>query len=336
MRFLRTSWQVIRATFGEWSHARASRLGAALSYYTVFSLAPVLLVITAVAGLFLGADAAQGRLTQELNDLLGPQAGGVVQSMLAKASERKGGIIATIVGLATLLAGSTGVMLELQSALNTVWQVTPKPGRGLKGVVKDRTIGLALLISLGFLLIVSLAASAALGAFGHVLDSFLPGAVLLGTIINLAFSLTMIAGFFALLLKVLPDAEVAWRDVWIGAVVTSALFHIGKVGIGLYLGHASVSSAFGAAGSLAVLLVWVYYSSQIVLFGAAFTRVYAERFGSHVVPDKDAVPAPSEPQERIAVQQELEGKPPQSPKRGRDDGQTDPTHGERGAAQARS
>lgn len=306
MKRLQTSWQVTRATFGEWSDARASRLGAALSYYTVFSLAPVLLVITAVAGLFLGAEAAQGRLTHELDALLGPQAGAVVQTMLAKASERKGGIIATVVGLVTLLAGATGVMLELQSALNTVWHVTPKPGRGIKGVLKDRTIGLALLISLGFLLIVSLVASAALGAFGHLIDRYMPGAVVLGHVLNLAFSMAMIAGFFALLLKVLPDAEVAWRDVWIGAIVTSLLFHIGKVGIGLYLGHASVSSAFGAAGSLAVLLIWVYYSSQIVLFGAAFTRVYAERFGSHVAPDKDAVPAPSEPEARISAEQALE------------------------------
>jgi membrane protein len=305
MKALRTSWQVIKATFGEWSTAHASRLGAALSYYTVFSLAPILLVITAVAGLFLGPEAAQGRLTDELNGLLGPQAGSVVQTMLAKASEQKSGIIATIVGVATLLAGATGVMLELQAALNAVWRVAPKPGRGIKGVLKDRTIGLALLISLGFLLIVSLAASAALGAFGHMLDSLMPGAVVLGYVINFSFSLVMIAGFFTLLLKVLPDAKVAWRDVWIGAIVTSFLFHIGKLGIGLYLGHASVSSAFGAAGSLAVLLIWVYYSSQIVLFGAAFTRVYAERFGSHVVPDKDAVPAPSEPQARIAAEQAL-------------------------------
>jgi membrane protein len=305
MKRLRTGWNIMKATFKEWSTARASRLGAALSYYTVFSLAPILLVITAVAGLFLGAEAAQGQLTSELNSLLGPEAGSVVQTMLAKASERKSGIIATIVGLVTLVAGATGVMLELQSALNTVWHVTPKPGRGIKGVLKDRTIGLALLISLGFLMIVSLGASAALAGFGHLLERLMPGAAVLGFILNLSLSLALISGFFALLLKVLPDAEIAWRDVWIGSVVTSVLFHIGKVAIGLYLGHASVTSAFGAAGSLAVLLVWVYYTSQIVLLGAAFTRVYAERFGSHVRPDEDAVPAASEPQARIAAESAL-------------------------------
>jgi membrane protein len=312
LKFLRAAWALIKETFSEWSAAKAPRLGAALAYYTVFSLAPILLVVIAVAGFFLGPEAAQGRLTEELGGLLGADAASVVQTMLAKASERKAGIAATIIGLVTLLAGATGVMIELQGALNTVWEVVPKPGRGIKGILKDRALGLALVISIGFLLLVSLVASAALAAFSDVLDRIMPGAVVLGYVLNNTVSIAVIGAFFALLFRVLPDAKIAWRDVWVGALVTSTLFHIGKFAIGLYLGKASVGSAFGAAGSLAILLIWVYYSAQIVLLGAEFTRVYANRFGSHVVPDKDAVPAPSDPQERIAQSKQLKRDEPRS------------------------
>jgi membrane protein len=305
MRFLRAAWALIKETCSEWSTAKAPRLGAALAYYTVFSLAPILLVVIAVAGFFLGPEAAQGRLTDELAGLLGADAASVVQSMLAKAGERKAGILATVVGLVTLLAGATGVMIELQGALNTVWEVVPKPGRGIKGILKDRALGLALVMSIGFLLLVSLVLSAALAAFSDVLERIMPGAVVLGYVLANTITIAVIGAFFALLFKVLPDAKIAWRDVWVGALVTSALFHVGKFAIGLYLGKASVGSAFGAAGSLAILLIWVYYSAQIVLFGAEFTRVYANRHGSHVVPDKDALPAPSEPELRIAMDKKL-------------------------------
>jgi membrane protein len=324
LKFVRSTWSLVKETFSEWSAAKAPRLGAALSYYTVFSLAPVLLVVIAVAGFFLGPEAAQGRLTEQLTGLLGQDAASVVQGMLAKAGERKAGIIATAIGLATLLAGATGVMLELQGALNTVWEVVPKPGRGIKGILKDRALGLALVISIGFLLLVSLVLSAALAAFSGLLESIMPGAVVLGYVLNNAVSIFVIGAFFALLFKALPDAKIAWRDVWVGSLVTSFMFHIGKFAIGLYLGKASVGSAFGAAGSLAILLIWIYYSSQIVLLGAEFTRVYANRYGSRVVPDANALPAPSGPELRIALDKKLK----QDERNKRQDGK-----GERASAQ---
>lgn len=303
--FLSSVWFLVRETFREWSNDQAPRLGAALSYYTVFALAPILLVVIAVAGFFLGPKVAQGHLSQQLNDLLGSQAASVVQTMLVQAGEHKAGIVATLVGLGTLLIGATGVMLELQAALNTVWKVVPKPGSGVKRVLLQRVLSLALVISIGFLLLVSLVMSAALAAFGDLLGRLLPGGLLLGYALNYGVSLFVVGLFFALLFKLLPDARISWRDVWIGALVTSVLFHIGKFAIGLYLGKASVASAFGAAGSLAILLVWIYYSSQIVLLGAEFTRVYANRFGSHVVPKPGAMPAPSDPHQLLALQKQL-------------------------------
>jgi membrane protein len=204
-----------------------------------------------------------------------------------------------------LLVGATGVMVELQAALNTVWKVVPKPGQAVGKQIRSRLIGLGLVLSMGFLLLVSLVLSAALAAVGGFLARLAPEWVVLGYVFNYGVSLFMIALFFALIFKVLPDAKISWHDVWVGALVTSALFHLGKFLIGLYLGKASVASAFGAAGSLAVLLVWVYYSAQIVLLGAEFTRTYANRFGSHVVPEKHAVEAPHGAAERLAVERVL-------------------------------
>lgn len=283
---------LVVTTFREWSSDQAPRLGAALSYYTIFSLAPVLVVVMAVAGFFLGPEAAQGRLNAQLDSLFGSEGASIVQAMLVKAGERKAGLMATAIGLGTLLLGATGVMLELQSALNAVWKVVPKPGRGFTVILRDRALALGLVISIGFLLLVSLVLSAALAAFGDMLGRIVPGGLALGYFLNYGVSLFVVGAFFSLLFRLLPDAKISWHDVWIGALVTSALFHVGKLLIGLYLGKASVGSAFGAAGSLAILLVWIYYSSQIVLLGAEFTRVYANHFGSHVVPKPDALPAP--------------------------------------------
>ncbi len=305
LRFGGKVWLLMKESFREWSADNAARLGAALSYYTVFALAPLLLIITAVAGLFLGEEAVRGKLDNQLAGLVGADAAGVIQSAVAKASEQKSGIIATVVGLVTLLVGATGVMLELQAALNTVWKVIPKPNRGIKGMLRDRFLSLGLVLSFGFLLIVSLTVSSVLHAVGQWLSSFVPEWVILGYVLNYGVSIGAIALLFALMFKLLPEAKVAWRDVWVGAVVTSLLFHVGKYVISMYIGKASVGSAFGAAGSLAALLVWIYYSSQIVLLGAEFTRAFANHFGSHVVPTKDAVPAPTEEMARLATERAL-------------------------------
>jgi membrane protein len=284
---------LIRDAAKEWSKDKAPRLGAALSYYTVFAIAPVLLLAISVAGLVLGTDAAQGRILDELRGLFGPETARMIQEALAKSAERKSGILGTVVGVATLILGSTAVMIELEAALNAVWKVAPKPGQGLKGVLRTRLLSLGLVLSIGFLLLVSLVTSAALAALGSQLERFtFPGAAILGQVLNNLLSLALIAVFFALIFKYLPDAKITWRDVWVGALITSALFHVGKIAIGVYLGRATIASTFGAAGSLAVLLVWVYYSAQIVLYGAEITRLFAERYGSGVRPAETAISAP--------------------------------------------
>jgi membrane protein len=276
---------LVRDAFTEWKADKAPRMGAALSYYTVFALAPMLLVAISVAGLVLGTEAAQGRIIDELRGLLGTDAAALVQRMLARSSRRADGVIGTVVGVGTLLLGATAVMIELEAALNAVWKVAPR--RGLRGMLKDRLLSLGLVLSLGFLMVVSLAASAVLGAVGGLLDrvSF-PGAAIIGQVSGNLVSLGVIALFFALVFKFLPNTTIAWRDVWFGALVTSALFHIGKIAIGLYLGRATIASTFGAAGSLAVLLVWVYYSAQIVLFGAEITHLFASRYGTTATPSR--------------------------------------------------
>jgi len=241
----------------------------------------------------------------QLEGLLGHDSAAVVQTMLAKASQRGSGVIAIVAGLVTLLIGATGVVIELQDAINTVWKVIPKPGRGIRGLIRDRLLSVGLILSFGFLLLVSLVISAGLEFIGSVLGRAIPGWVILGYILNYGVSLMAIAALVAMIFKILPDAHVAWKDVWIGAFVTSVLFHMGKYLIGLYVGRASVGSAFGAAGSLAVLLVWIYYSAQLILLGAEFTRCYATRFGHCVVATKGAIAAPETPLARLAAEKQL-------------------------------
>jgi membrane protein len=291
MRALKTAWSMTRQTFSEWSDDKGGRLGAALSYYTVFSLAPLLLLIISIAGLAFGRDAAEGRIFDQLSGILGADSAKLIQAAVAKAGSTKGGVIGTIVGIVALIAGATGIVVELQDALNTVWKVKPKPNRGVWGVVRTRILSVAMILSLGFLLLVSLVVSAALAALSGWLRGVIGDVAIIGWFLDLVVAIAVITTLIALIYKILPDARVAWRDVWVGAAATAVLFLIGKYLIGLYIGKASVGSAFGAAGSLAVLLVWIYYSAQIVLLGAEFTRVYANRFGHKVRPSAQAVPA---------------------------------------------
>jgi len=281
----------------EWWNHKAPRLGAALSYYTVFSLAPVLVLVVAVAGFFFGAKAIEGRIVGEMQGLLGHAAASMLQTMLAASSGKKSGALATAIGILVMLIGATTVMIELQDSLNTVWKVVPKANLGIKGVLRDRLLSLGLILSFGFVLLVSLGMSAGLSALGMWMRGFIPAWVLIGNLLSELISFGSIALFIALIFKTLPAVRVAWRDVWLGAALTSALFHGGKYLIGLYIGKASVASTFGATGSLAALLVWVYYSSMIMLLGAEFTRAYAAKFGSGVQPDATADPAPDAPPE---------------------------------------
>ncbi len=291
-RFFQNASDLARQSFKEFQSDQAARLGAALSYYTVFSIAPIILVVIGVAGLVWGQDAARSEVGQQLASLFGKDAAGLIQSVVVKASEKKSGVLSSVVGLVTLIFGATGVMIELQGALNTVWKVKPQPGLGVGSFVRQRLLSFALIMSIGFLLLVSLVASTSLEVVSHWMGGLIPGWVFLGYVLNYGLSLAGVTLFFALIFKVLPDVKVAWRDVWIGGFATSVLFNLGKYLISLYLGRASPASAFGAAGSLAILLVWVYYSSQIVLLGAEFTRVYANKFGKTILPDKNALAAP--------------------------------------------
>jgi len=284
----RTAWHLLKEAFSDWSHDRAPRLGAALAYYTVFSLVPFLVVIIALIGLVFGQEAAQSAILSQIAALVGEQSAAAIKDMIQRADQPSTGVFATVIALATLLLGASGVFGQLQDALNTVWGVEPKEGRGLWGFIKDRFLSFVAVLGTGFLLLVSLVLSSALAAMGKWFSGLLPLPEAVLELMNVALSFVVVTGLFALIFKVLPDAKVAWRDVWVGAALTSILFTVGKFALGLYLGKSNVASAYGAAGSLVLVLLWVYYSAQILLFGAEFTQVYANEVGERIVPAPDA------------------------------------------------
>ena len=284
----RALWGLLRQASREWMEDKAPRLGAALAYYTIFSLTPLLLIAIAIAGLVFRKEAAQGQIIGQIRNLIGPQGAQAIEAMLASAGRPGSGYTATGIGVVLLLVGSMGLFGQLQDAMNTVWEVQPKPGRGLLGLLRDRLLSLGMVMGTVFLLLVSLIVSAALASLESLFGDWLASRV--GQVVNFVVSFGIITGLFAMIYRFLPDAKVAWRDVWLGAAITSLLFAIGKTLIGLYIGHSSVASAYGAAGSLVVLLIWTYYSAQIFLFGAELTQAYADRFGSRIVPGEDAEP----------------------------------------------
>jgi membrane protein len=247
--------------------------GAAIAFYAVTSIAPVLLIVIAIAGLAFGQDAAENAIKGQLSALMGEQTADVVQTAVANASGKSSGILATLIGIATLIATASGVFGEMQSALNAIWKVQPS-GTTLSRLVRARAASLGLVAALGFLLMVSLVVSAGLTAFGNYLNSLFPFGALVLSILNVVVSLLLISLLFAAIYKVLPDRHLQWRDVILGAVVTAVLFTIGKALIGWYIGSSAVASSYGAAGALIVLLLWVYYSAQIFLLGAEFTKVF--------------------------------------------------------------
>lgn len=281
---------LLKATWAEWNEDKAPRLGAAFAYYTVFSLSPLLIVLLAIAGAVFGDEAARGQVSAEISKSIGPDAAKSIEEMIQTASERKTtGLFASIAGIATLLLSSSALFGQLQDALNTIWEVAPKPGQGFMAVVRQRFLSFSMVLGTGFLLLVSLATSAAVSALGTFMGDVLPIPEFLLHIINFVIAFAVTTLLFAMIYKVLPDAEVQWRDVWVGAVITSMLFGIGRFALGLYLGKSGVSSAYGAAGSLVLILLWIYYAAQILFFGAEFTQVYANTFGSKVKPSANAV-----------------------------------------------
>lgn len=278
-----------------WWDDDALRLGASLAYYTLFAIAPILLVATAIAGMVFGADAVNGEIVGQLDHLIGREGARAVQSLLEGASQRRTGILATVVGSITFVVAATGAFLELQAALNTIWRVQVKPGVNLKAFLIDRVRSFGLVMAIGFLLMVSLAVTAALAALNGWLSQYAPDVPLLWSGVSMLVSLTVTTGLFALLFRFLPDVRLRWRDVMTGALATAVLFTIGQLLIGLYLGQSSMASSYGAAGSVMILLLWVYYSCQIVLFGAEFTRVYAQRDGTKPPPESFAQKDPDAP-----------------------------------------
>ena len=271
-----------------WWDDDAIRLGASLAYYTLFALAPILLVATAVAGIVFGAQAARGQIVGQLDQLVGPDGARAVQSLLEGASHRRAGMLASVLGGITFVVAATGAFLELQAALNTIWRVKPNPRANVRGFVVDRLRSFGLVVAIGFLLMVSLAVTASLAAFNAWLAHRSPSIPLVWSEVNALASVVVTTALFALLYRFLPDVRLRWRDVTTGAFVTAILFTVGQQLIGLYLGQSSVSSSYGAAGSVMILLLWVYYSCQILLFGAEFTRVYAQRHGANARPQSYA------------------------------------------------
>jgi membrane protein len=270
-----------RRAIAAWVDDYAPSMGAALAYYTLFSIAPLLLIVISIAGLVFGADAARGQIFAQLRELMGEEGAATVQSLLQSVNKPAQGVIATIVGAAVLLLGAMSVFGELQNSLDRIWRAPPRAdGAGLWSLVRSRLLSFGMILGIGFLLIVSLVASAAVAALGKFSAGFLGPWVAVAEALNFALTFAFVTAMFAMIYKLMPRVRIGWTDVWLGAAVTALLFAIGKSLIGLYLGRSSFASGFGAAGSLVVLLLWMYYSAQIFLLGAEFTRAYAHSHGS--------------------------------------------------------
>jgi membrane protein len=280
MRLATNSWLLVRDAAIAWSDHKDARQGAALAYYSVFSFGPVIVIAIAVAGFVFGEDAARGAVDAQLSGLLGGPAAIALDAMLASANKPAQGVIATVIGTTILLFTAVGVVVQLKDAFNIVWDVDPKKISGWWQFIREYLVSIAAIVALGFVLLTSLLLTAGLSAAGKYFGDQTPSGVM--QIVGSAGSFATITCMFAMMFKWLPDTQVDWRDVWLGAAITAALFEIGKLAIGIYIGRQALDSTYGAAASLVVLLIWVYYSSQILLFGAEFTHAYARRRRSSV------------------------------------------------------
>src|SRR3954447_12603375 len=294
-------WKLTTKTYTEWSEDRALRFSAALAYYAVFSITPVLVIAIAVAGVLFGEQAARGEILQQLSNLLGEKAAAEIQGLIQAASNKPKSAIATALGIVTLLVGASGVFGQLKDALNTIWGVRIKPGAAITDFIRDYLVSFGMVLAVGFLLIVSLIVTTAMQAVTHYMTALLPISALTAPLTELG-SLALMSLLFAMIYKALPDVQLQWRDVWTGAIVTGILFTAGKYLIGLYLATSSVASSFGAAGALILVLVWIYYSTVIFFFGAEFTKVYSRECGRGVKPSKHATFASREMQVEQGVE----------------------------------
>ena len=285
---IKSTFRLVKEAFQEWQQDKASLLAAALAYYTVFSITPLLVIAIAIAGAVFGQEAARGEILEQINGLVGEQGAQAIETALSNANQPQLGSVASIISVVILLIGASGVFAQLQQALNTVWNVQAKPDRGIWEFVRKRLLSFGMVLVIGFLLLVSLILSAILSGISKLEISLLPGLTPLWQVLNFGISFGFIALLFALIYKYLPDVKIRWKDVWVGAIITALLFTFGKFLIGLYLGRGSLGSTYGAAGSLIVFLAWVFYSAQILLFGAELTQVYARKYGKRIRPDRHA------------------------------------------------
>ncbi len=284
--------EFLREVVAEWQRDAALTLGAALAYYTLFAMAPLLVLVIAVAGLALGNAAAQGQIVAQIGGLMGPEGAKMIEEMIVRASRPAAGILATIVSLGTMMLGASGVFGQLQSSLNQIFGAVASRRSGLLGMVRQRLAHFGMIVAIGFLLLVSLVLSAVVAALHDFLEFHLPALATALPLLNFALSFVVVTGLFALIYKVLPDIRLAWRDVWLGATFTALLFTLGKSVIGFYLGRAGTTSVYGAAGSLVLVLLWIYYSAQILFLGAEFTEVYSRCYGSRRGQAKERVRDP--------------------------------------------
>lgn len=285
---MRAFLDLIKQTVSDWSEHNVSRLAAALSYYTVFSLPPLLVISLAIAGRFYDRQRAQDQIVAQANELLGVVGGDAIRQILENASDPELGSLAAIISVVVLIFGASGVFAQLQETMNTIWGVRPKEGGGLIATIKDRFVSFTMVLGVGFLLLVSLIFSAILAAMGEWFLELAPEAEAILRVSNFVVAYGVTAILFALIFKVIPDVQIRWGDVWLGALVTAFLFSIGRWAIGLYLGRSAPATAYGAAGSLIVVMLWVYYSAQILFMGAEFTKVYANKYGGRIRPDEGA------------------------------------------------
>ncbi|WP_114943931.1 YihY/virulence factor BrkB family protein [Microvirga calopogonii] len=274
------TWRLLKVAFAGWWNDRAMSLGASIAFFTVFSLAPMLLAAIAVAGLAFGREAAQGAIVGELGGLIGSKEASALEAMIASASNVGSGLIGSTIGIVTFLLLVTGAVVELQDDLNIIWKAKPPASYGILDFVRTRLVSLALILGIGFLLLVSLVIDTGLTAIGHYLESNFSGATIILRFLNSLVAFAIATLLFAMMFKMLPAVDLRWSDVWTGSLVTALLFTIGKFLIGYYLGKSNVASSYGAAASIITILLWIYYSSLILLFGAEFTKAYAESRGS--------------------------------------------------------
>lgn len=290
---IKTVKELFSESFNQFIDDKGMKMAAALSYYAAFSLGPLLIIGISIVGFFYGEEAARGEISRQITYLIGHDSAQMIQTIIKGASDKTTGIIASSVSIVFLILGSVGVFIELQESLNIIWGVESKPGRGIMGFLKNRLISFSMVIATGFLMMISLLINSIINLFYKLLGDYFESIVPVSEIINLISSFIVITIMFALIFKYLPDVIISWRYVWFGAVLTSLLFSIGKYLIGLYLGNSSYTSTYGAAASIVILFIWIYYSGIILFFGAEFTQVYRKRYSeTELLPDVDGIVIP--------------------------------------------